>query len=157
MDQFVVREKRPAVLDTAQIDDNVSTVKRRKFNDEWTELYFFVENKGKPYCLLCSATVSELHAGKLKRHFESQHKNIASKYPESSDSRLAYVKKLQAELHSQRLSIKQVLNESETIVMAGLQICWRLARSKKPFTESEIVKECMVDAVRILSSGLFSF
>jgi hypothetical protein len=43
-----------------QVNPNIMATKKRKicdehrfFNNSWVDLYFFVENKGKPLCLIC--------------------------------------------------------------------------------------------------------
>jgi hypothetical protein len=43
-----------------QVNPKIMETKKRKncdehrlFNNSWVDLYFFVENKGKPLCLIC--------------------------------------------------------------------------------------------------------
>jgi hypothetical protein len=43
----------------------------RVFNDAWTDLYFFIDCKGKPLCLICQKTIAVQKEYNLKRHYDS--------------------------------------------------------------------------------------
>jgi hypothetical protein len=45
----------------------------RQFQDNWTEDYYFILNKGLPVCLLCNESVSINKEYNLKGHFTSRH------------------------------------------------------------------------------------
>jgi hypothetical protein len=45
----------------------------RQFQDNRTEDYYFILNKGLPVCLLCNESVSVNKEYNLKRHFTSRH------------------------------------------------------------------------------------
>jgi hypothetical protein len=47
----------------------------RFFNNLWVYLYFFVENKGKPLCLICQKTVTAMKEYNIKLHYDSEHKS----------------------------------------------------------------------------------
>jgi hypothetical protein len=49
----------------------------RKFQEKWTENYFFIEYKRNPVCLICLHTVSVLKECNLMRHYNTKH---AEKY-----------------------------------------------------------------------------
>ena len=63
-----------------------STAKRkyedehRTFLTEWESLYFFVERNGKPFCLICQASLAHFKASNLQRHFSSLHANIDQEF-----------------------------------------------------------------------------
>ena len=42
---------------------------KRLVKDSWTDLYFFIEQKGKPICLICNKSVSVNKEYNLKRHY----------------------------------------------------------------------------------------
>ena len=57
----------------------MSSIKTRKaeeriFLKKWEEDYLFVENNGKPLCLLCQKTVSVAKEYNIKRHYDTTHK-----------------------------------------------------------------------------------
>ena len=43
----------------------------RTFLTEWERLYFFVERNGKPFCLICQASLGHFKVSNLQRHFSS--------------------------------------------------------------------------------------
>jgi hypothetical protein len=45
----------------------------RQFQDNWTEDYYFILNKGLPVCLLCNESISINKEYNLKRDFTSRH------------------------------------------------------------------------------------
>ena len=47
----------------------------RFFNNSWVDLYFFVEHKGKPLCLICQKTVAVMKEYNIKWHYDSEHKS----------------------------------------------------------------------------------
>jgi hypothetical protein len=81
---LLAMETSALLVDTlAQIWDNVrGYVKKKKrkvdaeyhqFQDNWTEDYYFILNKGLHVCLLCNEFVSVNKEYNLKRHFTSRH------------------------------------------------------------------------------------
>ena len=54
----------------------------REFQESWTEKYFFIEHKGKLFCLLCNKDLSlkSIKVSNIKRHYETVHlsKNISA-------------------------------------------------------------------------------
>ena len=47
----------------------------RTFLKKWEEDYLFVENDGKPQCLVCQKTVSVAKEYNIKRHYDTLHKH----------------------------------------------------------------------------------
>ena len=161
MDKFVIKVNKNSATDDES--DHIESCaekqpapKRRKFNPDWTNSYFFIldNDSDSPRCLICSQSVSELHVGKIQRHFETRHGNIAHNYPAESEKRRIYLSSLQRDLVNQKKAVKCFLGEQDTIVLAGLKICWRLLRCMKPFTDIEIVKDCMIDAAEVLTKDI---
>ena len=76
------------------------TNSNRFFNLVWQEKYLFVENKGKPQCLVCLQVVSAPKEYNLKRHYETRHKNQFAKYERAA--REAVVKDLKSKYDRQR-------------------------------------------------------
>ncbi|XP_008181904.1 EPM2A-interacting protein 1-like [Acyrthosiphon pisum] len=101
----------------------------KKFMNKWNELYCFVlpERVGAiPVCLICNSTVAIIKSGNLKRHYENTHKDFHTKFPPGNES------------------------EQEKSTKAALRVCWVLNKHQKPFSDSEIVKECMLEVVTAL-------
>lgn len=119
----------------------------RKFLAEWTEKYCFtlpVRAGAVPVCLICNSTVAVVKCANLKRHYDTIHKDFEKKFPLDSAARKD---KLQAYLLSYKnitTMLLRSMNEQEKSVEAALRVCWTLNKHEKPFTDSEIVKECML-------------
>ena len=65
----------------------MSSFKKRKaeertFFKKWEETYLFIENMGKPLCLVCQKTVSATKEYNLKRHYDTLYKHKFEKYEE---------------------------------------------------------------------------
>jgi hypothetical protein len=44
---------------------------RCTFNESWTDLYFFIKNKSKLFCLICQKTILSVKEYNVKRHYET--------------------------------------------------------------------------------------
>ena len=54
------------------------------FLTEQESLYSFVEHNGKPFCLICQASLTHFKASNLQCHFSSLHANINHKFPKGT-------------------------------------------------------------------------
>ena len=123
----------------------------RTFLAEWESLYFFAERNGKPFCLICQATLSHLKASNLQRHFSSIHGNIDREFPKGTELRRHKLVTLKSQAEKQLQCLKKFTKHSETVSLASYQLAWNIAQAKKPYNEGEFVKKCLSDAVEILS------
>ena len=57
----------------------------RTFLTEWESLCFFVEHNGKPFFLICQASLAHFKASNLQRHFSSLHANIDQEFPKRTE------------------------------------------------------------------------
>ncbi|CAG5058709.1 unnamed protein product [Parnassius apollo] len=75
---------------------------------------------------------------------------IPQNFPLGSEARK---EKLQAHLRSYNKSTKllvRCISDQEKSTEAALRVCWTLNKHQKPFSDSEIEKECMLAAVTAL-------
>ena len=49
---------------------------RRVFQKDWTEKFFFIEERGKPFCLKCKKMIAVMKKENLKRHYETNHPEL---------------------------------------------------------------------------------
>ena len=54
--------------------------KKQHFLKKWEEDYLFVENNGKPMCLVCQKTVSVTKEYNIKCHYDTPYKHKYEKY-----------------------------------------------------------------------------
>jgi len=45
---------------------------RRTFNNDWAELFIFVEHRGKLLCLICNKTITLLKKYNVRRHYKTE-------------------------------------------------------------------------------------
>ncbi|XP_003739976.1 EPM2A-interacting protein 1-like [Galendromus occidentalis] len=111
---------------------------KRKFNPDWTQNYFFVEEDGEPLCLVCKSVLSVLKGYNLRRHYETKHSQEQSlSVSERSVRRQA--------LEASQCSEQQLQTEKDSekaTNRASFLIAQKIASSGRPFTDGVSVKEC---------------
>jgi hypothetical protein len=125
----------------------------RKFMNEWTELYCFIlpERVGAiPVCLICNSTVAIIKSGNLKRHYETTHKDFHTKFPPGSEVRKNKLHACMLSYKNSTTTLIRCMSEQEKSTEAALRVCWVLNKHQKPFSDSEIVKECMLEVATAL-------
>ena len=123
----------------------------RTFLTEWEILYFFVERNGKPFCLICQASLAQFKASNLHRHFSSHHANIDREFPKETELRKQKLITLKSQAEKQIHFFQNFMKQSETVTLASYQMAWNIARAKKTYSEGEFVKKCLLDVIDILS------
>lgn len=120
----------------------------RVFQEKWSNLYFFVNIKNKPVCLICNESVSVMKEYNLKRHYDAKH---ASKMDAiQGQFRLDKLRDLKKKLENQQYSFTRSNADSESIVKVSYIISEQIAKKSKPFTDGEFVKQCMESAAEVL-------
>lgn len=112
----------------------------RAFNDAWTDLYFFIDYRGKPLCLICQKTIAVKKEYNLKRHYDTEHK--AKFACLVGDLRQNKINALKSSVKNQQNVFKVQVQSNESGVRASLRVAEILAKSGRPFTDSELVKQC---------------
>ena len=49
---------------------------KRVFQEEWTDMFFFIKKKEKPFCLKCKRELAVMKKENLKRHYETNHSEL---------------------------------------------------------------------------------
>jgi hypothetical protein len=120
----------------------------RQFLLEWTDLYCFtMPNRvgAVPVCLICTQTVAIVKSSNIKRHYETKHKSFEEKYPVGSNVRKTKIQSLLSNYKSSTQMMNRAMTEQEKCSEASLRISWTLAKHMKPFSDADIVKECMLE------------
>ena len=118
------------------------TNSNRFFNLVWEEKYLFVENKGKPQCLVCQQVASVPKEYNLKRHYETRHKNQFEKYERAP--REAVVKDLKSKYDRQRSCMNNFTKTTLSDQKASYEVSLILAKNGIAFRDGEIIKECSI-------------
>lgn len=122
----------------------------RKFQEKWTDEFLFVLHGSNPLCLLCKQTRSGFKRSNLERHFQTTHPKFNETYAPGSELRRRKIEQLTASLSEQQKLIHRTTSTAECLTEASFEIAWILARAKKPFSDSEIVKDCFLASAEIL-------
>ena len=56
----------------------------REFNINWDDRYFFVNNNGKPQCLVCLQVISVPKEFNVQQHYKTLHEKNYSQYHRTS-------------------------------------------------------------------------
>lgn len=129
-------------------------IENRSFNDDWTEKYAFIMptfRNASPVCLICNETVAVAKEYNLRRHHHTKHSNFKISYPEQSEARQRKIAALKSAYSHASGIITRTLTDQERVTCASLQAAWVLCRHNRPFTESEVLKECMITVLEELA------
>ncbi len=122
----------------------------RKFQEKWTDEFLFVLYGSNPLCLLCKQTRSSFKRSNLERHFQTTHTQFNESYPPGSELRKRKIEQLSSSLSKQQRLIHRTTSTAERLTEASFEIAWILARGKKTFSDTEIVKDCFLASAEIL-------
>lgn len=117
-------------------DEHEPKTKRlRRYDESFLQFGFtsvLERNEERPKCLLCSAVLSaeSLKPNKLKRHFETVHKEHLGKP-------LSFFEKKCAELNQQRSYFKKAATVSDGALNASFEVSYLIAKTKTPHTIAE--------------------
>ena len=127
----------------------------RAFNPEWTDSFMFILPTGstKPVCLICSETVALIKSGNVKRHYETKHKVFDQTYPPKSELRSQKISSLRAQYDQSTRILTHSFTGQQRAHECSLRVAWILGQNKKPFTDGEIVKECISTVAETLLEG----
>ena len=97
---------------------------------------------------MCGDNVAVLKEYNLKRHYETKHEPDYSKYEDKL--RDDKIEELKLMLNKQQTLFYKVNKESETAVRASYVIAEEIAKKRKPFSDGEFIKDCMMRAAEIV-------
>jgi zinc finger BED domain-containing protein 5/7/8/9 len=125
---------------------------KREFKDEWTHLYCFIENGSstKPVCVICHQSLAVNKVSNLSRHHQTNHKSFVEHYPLNSTLRTDKIASMKKSFIASKRVFVKTFSTAERATEASLRIAWKLGQRMKPFSDSEIVKECMLEAAEAL-------
>lgn len=128
-----------------RIDDE-----NRQFKVEWTDKYLFIlpsSTSRRPTCLLCNESIAVMKEYNVKRHFSSNHSSFSTNFPEGSEERRKKVQGLVGSFKNSQVALGHFCTAQERAMSASLRVAWTLTRKKRPFTEAETVRECMLAVI----------
>ena len=122
--------------------------KNRVFNEQWTIQFLFVENNGKPLCLVCQETLSVAKEYNLNRHYKSRHE---AKYENiRGQERQDKINQLKKCVRRQQAAITH-LGGTDDCVKASYIIAQNIAKNMKSFSDGDFVKNSIVRTAQCVS------
>lgn len=128
------------------------TQENRTFNINWELDYFFTSFNNKMLCLLCDTVLTTMKKANANKHYltHKEHKYFNVK----GESRNAAVQKLKDEKRIQRESLRNFVNKNSNENYVTYKIAHILGKNGKPYSDVEIIKDCIVETVKILDPNL---
>ncbi|CAH2108321.1 unnamed protein product [Euphydryas editha] len=106
------------------------------------KIYTFLLTNEKPLCLICLKTITVQKEYNVKRHYDSEHKAKFASL--AGDLRKNKINALKSAVKKQQNVFKVQAQNNESSVRASLRVAEILAKSGRPFTDSELVKQCVL-------------
>lgn len=120
----------------------------RIFNEEWGLQYFLVNSGGKMSCLLCDTTIVMVKKFSSQQHCALHKDNKYAKL--EGESRKTALQKLTDGKQKQRQFFHSVLHQENTMTEASYKVAYLLGKKGKPFSDAELIKECILEVVRCI-------
>ncbi len=125
----------------------MSNVKKKsqntKFLKEWTDKYLFVLKDGKPLCMVCYNSLSNIKKSNIERHFRSKH--LAQYINKSVEDIKNEAKILLENLNTSKLNLnvkpKDLTTESGN--KFNCRVAELIATKMKPFTDGKIIFDAL--------------
>ncbi|KAL3880023.1 hypothetical protein ACJMK2_032295 [Sinanodonta woodiana] len=115
----------------------------RQFNDDWTVLYCFVQHQTNVICLLCHSTVAVAKVSNIKRTYETKHQEFHNVV---GDERTARIEFQRRSLNRQQNIFSKQSADFSAACEVSYKISLMIAKSGRPFTDGNFVKQCMITA-----------
>ena len=123
----------------------------RIFNEEWELQYFLVNSGGKMSCLLCDTAIVTVKKFNAQQHYALHKDNKYAKL--EGESRKIALQKLKDEKQKQRQFFHSVLHQGNGATEASYKVSYLLGKKRKPFSDAELIKECILEVVRCIDPG----
>lgn len=136
MDKYVIRSQD---IEKETDSNKIKPIKqqsslKRKYDHAYLKFGFITSESDNsiPFCLLCSATLSNeaMVPSKLSRHLETKH-------PEHRNKPKDYFEKIRSNLQKQSKKLKSFCSVSDNAQLASYKIAQLLAKKKKPHADAE--------------------
>ncbi|XP_045779766.1 general transcription factor II-I repeat domain-containing protein 2-like [Maniola jurtina] len=118
----------------------------RSFQEKWEDEFCFISGhkEGTAICLICRETVVGIKRYNLFRHYTSKHSSFTEAFPLESNERKNKVAHLKLSIRRQQNIMTTAVGQNDAVTKASYQVCNILAKRMKPFTDAELIKECML-------------
>ena len=99
-------------------------------------------------CLICQKSIAVLKEYNTRRHFISNYANYLESH--STQQREATAQRLAVNLRIQQNSLFQQSVTHQSITKASFLLAFKIAKTSKPFSDGEFIKQCMAKTAGLL-------
>ena len=112
--------------------------------------FYFASITFKAALPICNESVALVKSSISKRHYETKHSKFEWMYQQKTEERKNKIDQLKLQYERSATILINSMTVQEKAIECSLRIAWILGKHKKPFTDSEVVKECMLETVETL-------
>ena len=140
----------------------MASTKKRKFDnenralkEEWIEKCAFIlpTSSLNPYSLICCHNVALVKSSNLKRHYETKHSVFEEKYKQGTEEKKKQINLLKSQYEKSTMVLANTMTAQEKATECSLTMACILGKHKKPFSDAEIVSECMIQIAETVFDG----
>ncbi|UYV83466.1 K02A2.6-like [Cordylochernes scorpioides] len=122
--------------------------KNRLFNEEWELQYFLISSKDKMVCFLCSTVITTIEKYNAKQHYMT---HLSHKYAIlEGEARKTILQQLKNEKLLRQQTFNKFFQQNNNATEATYKVAYILGKRGKPFSDVEMIKECIVEVVKCL-------
>ena len=115
----------------------LSSSSSRGFQSCWTEEYGMISNDDKAVCVLCYNKVV-CRTSSVKRHFETNHKDL---YLKTKEEQREIISKVCKEKKMQSSNLMKFIGGSSNVTAASYIVSKEIAKHLKPISEEQFIKQ----------------
>ena len=102
-------------------------------------------------CLICNQVVKTMKGDNAKQHFRRHKSHSYTKL--KGDSRKICIENLKKSVRKQTACITTVAKSTNSCCEASYKVAYHFGIARKPYSEGELVKRCLIDVVKCIHSG----
>nr|XP_061820786.1 SCAN domain-containing protein 3-like isoform X2 [Nerophis lumbriciformis] len=104
-------------------------------------------------CLICNSTVALVKSENLKRHYLKEHRKFEETFPHDSELRKKEITRLKKSYETSSKIFVKSMTQQQIATECSLRVAWLLGKHKKPFSDAEIIKECLNEVMGAMFEG----
>ena len=121
---------------------------KRVFQKEWTDMFFFIEERRKPFCLKCKRPLAVMKKENLKHHYETNHPEFKNLDGELRKMKIEEFKK---NLFAQQGAMTSFCSTNDDVLTVSYKVSELIAEKLKPYDNGTWAKELLVKAAEKLA------
>ena len=126
---------------------------KRQFKDSWELKFLVKEQSGRVLCLICNEMISAMKEYNIQRHYSTLHGTGYDKY--TGEVRQDLLNDLKSDLRKRQEKMFQLVKPSSSTTIAFYDVSLLMAKSKKAFSDGDLIKRCAIAMGKALTMQLF--